>query len=239
MKTNFLANVSHELRTPLNSIRTFSELLLTYDDPVVQKEFLEIIKSESERLTRLVNDVLDIVKIESGHFDWRFVDCDLTRLLEDAARTYGPIAEQRGLRLVFEAPTGPQVVSGDSDRLQQVLGNLLSNAVKFTTAGTITLGATQSDGEIRVFVADTGIGIAVEDQERIFDKFQQVGDTLTDKPHGTGLGLAICKDIVARHEGRLWVESRLGHGSTFVFAMPVCQASAESSAACERVAIAA
>lgn len=222
MKTGFLANVSHELRTPLSSIRSFSELLLSYEnDPAVQNEFLHIINSESERLTRLVNDVLDITKIEAGRMDWHIAPVNLAALLQDSARTYVTLIEEHDLVFRQEIDADLPMIYADRDRLQQVLGNMLNNAMKFTETGTITLSAVRQGEEIRVSVRDTGVGIAREDHERIFEKFQQVGDTLTDKPRGTGLGLCICRDIIAYHKGRMWVESELGQGSIFTFAVPI------------------
>ena len=228
MKTSFLANVSHELRTPLNSIRAFSELLLTYEDPEVQREFLETINSESERLTRLVNDVLDLVKIEAGRMDWRMRVLDVACLIEECARAYAPLIQRRGLDFQLALAGAYPPVRGDWDRLQQVLGNLLNNAAKFTSEGSIRLGARRLGDEVAIYVADTGVGIAPENQARIFDKFQQVGDTLTEKPKGTGLGLPICQEIVTHHGGRIWVESELGVGSTFRFTLPLASRSAET-----------
>jgi signal transduction histidine kinase len=222
MKTGFLANVSHELRTPLSSIRSFSELLLSYEnDPTVQNEFLHIINSESERLTRLVNDVLDITKIEAGRMDWHIAPVDLAAVLQDSARTYVTLIEEHDLVFRQEIDADLPMIYADRDRLQQVLGNMLNNAMKFTEAGTITLSAVRLGEEVRVSVIDTGVGIAREDHERIFEKFQQVVVTLTDKPRGTGLGLCFCRDFIAYHNGRLWVESDLGRGSTFTFAVPI------------------
>lgn len=226
MKTNFLANVSHELRTPLSSIRAFSELLLSYEeDKATQREFLEIINSESERLTRLVNDVLDITKIEAGHIDWQMQTVDLSLLLGECARTYGPLIAERQLTFKQEIEPALPAIFGDRDRLQQVVSNLLNNAMKFTQHGQITLSARVERELIEVSVRDTGIGIPTHDLERIFEKFQQVGDTLTDKPRGTGLGLTICRDIVTHHGGTLWVTSELGVGSIFSFSIPAQQAS--------------
>lgn len=220
MKTNFLANVSHEIRTPLSSIRSFSEILLTYGtDSVVQNEFLTIINSESERLTRLLNDVLDVTKIESGRVQWHMEPLDLGSLLEETARTYAIQAKEAGLTFHYEVEARLPAVNGDRDRLQQVLGNLLNNAVKFTRVGTITLRARSLVDEVHISVSDTGIGIAPRDHERIFDKFEQVGEVMTDKPKGTGLGLSICREIVDHHGGRIWVESEKGKGSTFTFSL--------------------
>jgi signal transduction histidine kinase len=226
MKTNFLANVSHELRTPLSSIRSFSELLLSYDDPAVQQEFIQIINTESERLTRLVNDVLDITRIEAGQMDWHMTTVDVAALVRESARPYATLIKEQGL--VFEQEIGDALppIEADRDRLQQVMGNLLGNALKFTPTGMIRLSAQRVGAEIHIAVTDTGIGIAAEDQERIFEKFQQVGDSLTDKPRGTGLGLCICRDIVAYHNGRLWVESQRGAGSTFTLALPATDTAA-------------
>ncbi len=225
MKTNFLANVSHELRTPLTSIRSFSELLLAYeDDATVHKEFLRIINSESERLTRLVNDVLDITKIEAGHMDWQMATLHLPDLMRDSARTFGPLIAKGQLTFDLDIDDDLPAIYGDRDRLHQVVANLLNNAMKFTHEGTITLRAQRHDDAVVITVCDTGIGIAFEDHERIFEKFQQVGDTLTDKPRGTGLGLAICRDIVEYHQGQLAVESTPGKGSTFTVALPIASA---------------
>jgi signal transduction histidine kinase len=221
-KTNFLANVSHELRTPLTSIRAFSEILQSYpDDDETQQEFLQIITSESERLTRLVNDVLDVTKIESGEMDWREATIDPNGLLDQCARTFAPLFEHSTLK--FEQDVAPHLppIRGDHDRLQQVIHNLLNNAMKFTSLGTIGLRAGVRADELWIEVWDTGVGIAVEDQERVFEKFQQVGDTLTGKPKGTGLGLTICRDIVAHHGGRLLLDSQPGRGSRFSIVLPI------------------
>ncbi len=224
-KTNFLANVSHELRTPLTSIRAFSEMLLSYeDDEEVQHEFIQIISSESERLTRLVNDVLDVTRIEAGQMDWSIDTIELSELLEQCARTFAPLLEQSNVQFLKDIPHDMPVIRADRDRLQQVVQNLLNNAMKFTTHGTIALRARVLQNEVCIAVADTGVGIAAEDQERVFEKFQQVGDTLTGKPKGTGLGLTICRDIIAHHGGRLTLSSQPGRGSTFSIWLPVLAA---------------
>ena len=226
-KTNFLANVSHELRTPLTSIRAFSEILLNYqDDEATQREFLEIISTESDRLTRLVNDVLDVTKIEAGQMDWREEAIDLSALLDQCARTFVPLLEQAGLKFRNEVAAALPLISGDHDRLQQVIQNLLNNALKFTSEGTITLRATADVAGVSIAVSDTGVGIAERDHERVFDKFQQVGDTLTGKPKGTGLGLTICRDIIAHHGGTLTLASEPGVGSTFTVRLPSARSEA-------------
>src|SRR5579859_3525930 len=224
-KTNFLANVSHELRTPLTSIRAFSELLLNYaNDPAVQMEFLQIITTESERLTRLVNDVLDVTKIESGEMDWSEERVDLVRLIDQCIRTFGPLFDQADLKFSLEVPPVLPPVTGDLDRLQQVIHNLLNNAMKFTAEGLISLSASLQGDWIHIAVADTGVGIAPRDQKRVFEKFQQVGDTLTGKPKGSGLGLTICREIVAYHGGQLLLDSEPDRGSTFTIVLPVARA---------------
>ncbi len=220
MKTNFIANVSHELRTPLTSIRSFSEILLSFDvDTATQHEFVGIINAESERLTRLVNDVLDITKIESGQVDWHMENLDLGEIMYASARAFEALAKEKGLHFELVPMSSPLHVYADSDRIRQVLANLLGNAIKFTPQGSVTLSAEMHADMVYVHIADTGIGIAPSNQERIFEKFHQVGDTLTDKPAGTGLGLCICRDIVVHHGGRIWVESELGQGSVFTFTL--------------------
>jgi signal transduction histidine kinase len=226
MKTNFIANVSHELRTPLTSIRSFSELLLSYSvDNETKQEFLEIISTESERLTRLINDVLDITKIEAGQVEWQMEPQELGRLLQTSARTFASILLEKGLDFIVTLPPEPIYVSADKDRILQVLANLLGNALKFTAEGEIELSATVVGKMAHFKVRDTGIGIAPADQARIFEKFHQLGDTLTDKPTGTGLGLCICRDIMTHHQGKIWVESELGKGTTFTCSLPLAEVS--------------
>lgn len=225
MKTNFIANVSHELRTPLTSVRGFSEILLTMEvDSETTREFLEIINNESERLTRLINDVLDITKIESGQIDWQLEPLNQLTLLRSSARTFSSLAEEQGLKFEVAIPETLPTVLANCDRILQVLANLIGNAIKFTTHGSIVLSAEVAGNEVHTHITDTGLGIAPEDHERIFEKFTQVGDTLTDKPKGTGLGLCICRDIIVHHGGRMWVKSELGKGSTFSFSLPIAEA---------------
>ncbi len=222
MKTHFLANVSHELRTPLTSIESFSELLLDYpDDAATQVEFAGIIHAESRRLGRLINDVLDIAKLESDDTRWAIVPLDVSDLLFGVARVFGPTATTQGLAFTTDIPAVLPPVVGNPDRLIQVLTNLLHNAAKFTNRGRITLAAEHLNDVVELSVADTGIGIPSEHHDRIFRKFEQVGDVLSNKPRGTGLGLAICREIVERHGGRIWVESAPGAGSRFTLTIPV------------------
>jgi hypothetical protein len=188
-----------------------------------------IIYSESQRLTHLINDVLDLAKIEAGRVDWRMAPLSVAEVLERAAQaTQGLFDQKPDVHLVVEAPPGLPNLVGDRDRLTQVAINLISNAVKFTPAGEVRMAlARESDPEVGdalvVRVRDTGVGIAPEDHATVFEQFRQVGDTLTDKPQGTGLGLPICKQIVEHHGGRMWLESALGAGSTFAFALPLAR----------------
>jgi signal transduction histidine kinase/DNA-binding response OmpR family regulator len=231
MKDSFLSTVSHELRTPLTSIKSFSEILLNYDeDRETQKEFLNIIKEESDRLTRLINNFLDLSKIEAGRMQWETVELSLAEVIKTAINATQALAAKTNLRVEANVSPDLPTIMGDKDRLVQVVTNLLSNAIKFTSeGGMIQLKAqilnkskTKRDsGMVMVSVSDSGIGIAAEDYKSIFEKFKQVGDTLTDKPQGTGLGLPICKEIIEHYGGNIWVESELGKGSTFFFTLPV------------------
>ncbi len=233
MKDSFLSTVSHELRTPLTSIKSFAEILLTYDeDKETQREFLTIINEESDRLTKLINDFLDLSKIEAGRMQWDTKDISLTPVIQNAINITQAMAKKQNLNVIFNPDPDLPLVPGDKDRLIQVVTNLLSNSIKFTPdGGTITVGtraAEASDPEINhgmvlVSITDTGIGIAPENHGLVFEKFKQVGDTLTNKPKGTGLGLPICKEIIEHYGGRIWVESELGKGSTFLFSLPIAK----------------
>ncbi|WP_298919168.1 ATP-binding protein, partial [uncultured Nostoc sp.] len=237
MKTDFISTVSHELRTPLTSVLGFASIIkekletdvfpiISTEDRKLQKTIkrvgdnLNIIVSEAERLTSLINDVLDIAKMEAGKVEWQMQPIDPSELLNWASNSTAGLFETNGLQLVCEIEPGlPQIV-GDRNRLLQVLINLISNAVKFSESGCVTCRVKQGNDGVCISVIDTGIGIALEDQPKVFEKFRQVGDTLTDKPKGTGLGLPICKQIVDHHGGRIWVESEPGNGSIFSFIIP-------------------
>ncbi|CAK0753981.1 Histidine kinase [Azospirillaceae bacterium] len=223
MKDDFLSTVTHELRTPLTSIRAFSEIL--YDDPDIgieqRQEFLGLIIRESERLTRLINQVLDFAKIEAGQVNWRIEPVDLREVMQQAASATSQLFRDKDVALKLAIATPTPMVRGDYDRLMQVAVNLLSNAVKFTPPdGRVEVAVlSQADG-VRVDIHDSGPGIAHKDAEIIFERFRQVGNTMTNKPQGTGLGLAICRRILDHLSGRIWVESELGQGATFSFVAP-------------------
>ena len=224
LKDELLDSVSHELRSPLTSIRAYSELLLTYQDAAVQREFLEIINSESERLARLVSDVLDLTHIQSGSFVWNMAPVDVPALLRDAGRIYRPLLAREGLELDLGVEDGLPAVQADRDRLLQVLGNLLHNALKFTIRGSVGLAAYHAGQEVHIAVSDSGVGVSPAERERIFDKFHQAGRAPQGKTPGTGLGLAICRQIVEHHGGRVWVAAAPRGGSVFTVALPALAA---------------
>ena len=247
-KSAFLSTVSHELRTPLTSVLGFAKIikkrleerifpLVPRDDRKVAQtiqqvdENLKVVVSEGERLTKLIDDVLDLAKIEAGKLEWHMGDVSMGEVIDHATSATSSLFDQKGLKLVKEIDPDLPTVSGDRDRLVQVVINLISNAVKFTDAGSVTCRAVRQGGELVVSVIDTGMGIAPADQPKVFERFKQVGDTLTDKPKGTGLGLPICREIVEHHGGRVWVESALGQGSTFAFSLPLDGAHADASTA--------
>jgi signal transduction histidine kinase len=225
LKDDFISTVTHELRTPLTSIRAFSEIL--NDNPSLGDEqrakFLGIIIKESERLTRLINQVLDLAKIESGNAEWHPGEIDMREVVEDSVTAVSQLFKERGVALGTSMPREVPPIVADRDRLMQVMLNLLSNAAKFCDRpdGSVTVTLAHLSDSLRVDVADNGAGISETDQDIIFDKFRQVGDTLTQKPRGSGLGLAISRQIIDHFGGRLWVRSRLGEGSTFSFTLPI------------------
>jgi signal transduction histidine kinase len=231
LKDEFVATVSHELRTPLTSIRSFAEIL--HDNPdletVQRGEFLGIIIAESERLTRLINDVLDLAKIGSGTMVWTMEAVDLAGLVRDAVASTHRLFADRGIELRLDLAAHLPPVVGDRDRLAQIVINLLSNAAKFAPAdkGIVRVGLAGDGAAQWVSVRDNGPGIAAGDQEAIFDRFRQVGDTLTRNAGGTGLGLAICRMIADHHGGTIAVASAPGEGAAFTLTLPVVHLAAE------------
>ncbi len=238
-KSAFLSTVSHELRTPLTSVLGFAKIIrkrleekifpvVDKKDPKTEKtinqisENLHVVISEGERLTHLINDVLDLAKIEAGKMEWNQENVSMSEVAERAIAATSSLFDQKALKLVKNIDTDLPDITGDRDKLIQVIINLISNSVKFTDKGSVTCAVSQKNNEIVVSISDTGIGIAPEDFDAVFEQFKQVGgDTLTDKPKGTGLGLPICKEIVEHHGGRIWLESEVGKGSTFSFALPI------------------
>ncbi len=237
-KSSFLSTVSHELRTPLTSVLGFAKIikkrldekifpLVNVEDSKVKRtvdqvaENLNVVVAEGERLTTLINNVLDLAKIEAGKIEWHMEKLSVPEIIERATAATASLFESSGLKLKKEVQAGLPEIVGDQDKLIQVVINLISNAVKFTDKGSVTCRAKEANGEIVISIIDTGMGIAPEDQPKVFEKFKQVGDTLTNKPKGTGLGLTISKEIVEHHGGRIWVESKLGKGSVFSFTLPI------------------
>ncbi|PIB27401.1 hypothetical protein BFP77_12120 [Maribacter sp. 4U21] len=237
-KSAFLSTVSHELRTPLTSVLGFAKIIrkrledkifpaVDVSDQKIKRtmkqvsENLDVVVSEGERLTNLINDVLDLAKIESGKMEWNMRPIFLQDVIHRGIAATSSLFEQKGLKLKKNIPEDLPIIKADEDKLIQVVINLLSNAVKFTEKGTVSLEAYQDKGQLIFEVQDTGVGIADEDRHKIFERFRQAGDTLTDKPQGTGLGLPICREIIEHHGGIIWMKSEFNVGSTFFFSIPV------------------
>ena len=225
MKDEFVSTVSHELRTPLTSIRAFSEILQDDEnmEPQQRQQLLRIVVKETERLTRLVNQVLDFTKIESGAYQWVREKLDLASVMREALAATSQLSQNRNMTITQEAPDIPVMVFGDKDRLVQVVINLLSNAIKYCEPGSgrVHLMLSHNADEAKLKVIDNGPGIEPGERELIFEKFHQFRDSSKDKPQGTGLGLAICKTIIENHRGRIWVESNQWKGSSFIFTIPI------------------
>jgi signal transduction histidine kinase len=224
LKDEFVSTVSHELRTPLTSIRAFSEIL--HDHPALpqaeRERFLGIIITETARLTRLINQILDLSRIESGLAQWRESLIDLRSVIEQTIAANGELFRERNARLEMRLPARVPRVRADLDRIVQVLVNLLSNAAKFVEPGRgrVEISLAEDDGFLRIDVRDNGPGIPREEHEVIFERFRQGRDALTGKPGGTGLGLHISRRIVEHFGGRIWVTSRRGDGACFSFTLP-------------------
>jgi len=223
-KTEFLANMSHELRTPLNAIIGFSDVLLEQVFGSLnehQSQYVTDILDSGQHLLSLVNDILDLAKIESGTMDVERQQVALHELIDRTAHMFRERAVRHGIRLVCDVAPDLETIVADERRLKQLLFNLVGNAVKFTAdGGKVSLRARRCEKTVLISVADTGIGIAPDKQEKIFDTFYQVDSTLTKAKQGTGLGLALVRRIAEMHDGRVWVESEPGHGSEFFLELP-------------------
>jgi signal transduction histidine kinase len=223
-KSQFLANMSHELRTPLNAILGYTELILDNiygEAPERMRAVLERVQTNGKHLLGLINDVLDLSKIEAGQLVLSLVDYSPNDLIQGVVVAVEPLAAQKGLALKTELPSSLPIALGDDRRLAQVLLNLVGNAIKFTETGEVLIRASAADGAMSISVRDTGPGIAPADHAKIFEEFQQADSSSTRKKGGTGLGLAIAKRIVEMHGGRISVDSELGKGSTFTLAIPI------------------
>jgi signal transduction histidine kinase len=223
-KSEFLANMSHELRTPMNAILGFTEMVLDglYGDvPPKLREPLADIDVNGRHLLRLINDVLDLSKIEAGRMQLALTDYSVREVVDVVYASLRSLAAEKGLAFVVDVPDNLPVAHGDSGRITQCLMNLAGNAIKFTREGKVEIGVAQAGNELVYRVSDTGIGIPKDELENVFKEFRQVDATVTREYGGTGLGLSITKKFVEMHGGRIWVESEIGKGSTFAFAVPL------------------
>jgi signal transduction histidine kinase len=223
-KSQFVANMSHELRTPLNAILGYTELILDNiygETPEKMREVIERVQINGRHLLGLINDVLDLAKIEAGQLTLSLADYSLKDMVDGIVVALEPLATEKRLAFKTDLPTRLPVGYGDEHRIAQVLLNLVGNAIKFTDTGEVVIKASAANGSFTVAVQDSGPGIGPGDQVRIFDEFQQADSSTTRKKGGTGLGLSIAKRIIEMHNGRIWVESELGKGSTFFFTLPM------------------
>lgn len=223
-KSQFLANMSHEFRTPLNAIIGFTEVL---QDQIAgplnaeQTEYLGDIHNAGQLLLRLINDVLDLAKVEAGRLELFYENFPVAQTVREIVTIMRPAAEKKGLNIEARLPSGLGSISADQLRFKQIVFNLLANAVKFTDCGGVTLSATLEDNGLHLAVIDSGIGIRAEDMERIFHEFSQVDASHLRRHEGTGLGLALSRRLAEAHGGRIWVESAYGQGSTFHVWLPL------------------
>jgi len=223
-KSEFLANMSHELRTPLNAILGYTELILDgiYGEvPEKIREVLERLDKNGRHLLNLINDVLDLSKIEAGQLVLSLEEYSMADVIQTVITSVEALAAEKNLKLNVIAPEGLKIGRGDQQRIAQVLLNLVGNAIKFTESGEVKVEVGVSDEMFLISVADTGPGISIADQKKIFEEFQQADGSSTREKGGTGLGLSIAKKIVEMHGGRIWVESTPGKGSNFSFTLPI------------------
>jgi signal transduction histidine kinase len=223
-KSQFLANMSHELRTPLNAILGYTELIMddVYGEtPEKMRQVLQRVESNGRHLLGLINDVLDLSKIEAGQLTLTLGDYSLKDVVLTVFSTVESLATEKKIALKVDVPNNLPSGRGDERRLTQVLLNLVGNAIKFTDEGEVTIKGSSTNGAFSVSVRDTGPGISKADQAKLFEEFQQADNSITRKKGGTGLGLAISKRIIELHGGRIWLESAPGEGSTFSFSLPV------------------
>jgi len=224
IRQDFVANVSHELRTPISSIKGYAETLLegALEDKDNAKEFISIIYQDSNRLANLINDLLDLSKIESGKMKMSFVPLDTVSLIKRAVTVIENQAKAKSIALKLDIPSGLPKVKADETRISQVMINLLDNAIKYTLEnGSVIISANVINNTLQIDIVDTGIGISEKDLPRIFERFYRVDKARSRELGGTGLGLSIVKHIVSAHGGQVWVKSEPGLGSTFTFTIPL------------------
>jgi signal transduction histidine kinase/CheY-like chemotaxis protein len=220
-KSNFLAVVSHEVRTPLNGILGMAQIMRSGPLEPVQAERLQVVHRSGEMLLSILNDVLDVAKIEAGRIELESIEFDLGKTLAATVDCFAPLAEVKGLRLELDIATAEGLYRGDPTRVGQIVSNLVSNALKFTESGAVSLSATYSDAVLRLSVADTGIGIPADKLDQLFSRFFQADQSTTRRFGGTGLGLAICRDLASLMGGDIHVQSALGAGSIFTASLPL------------------
>jgi signal transduction histidine kinase len=223
-KSQFLANMSHELRTPMNAILGYTELIIDeiYGEvPEKIRDVLERVQQSGHHLLGPINAVLDLSRIEAGRLVFSITDYNMLDIVQTTFSAVESLATEKHLALNIAVPPHMPPGKGDPQRLTQVFLNLVGNAIKFTDSGEIGIQVTVADRAFTVAISDTGPGVALDDQQKIFEEFQQADNSSTRKQGGTGLGLAISKRIIEMHGGRMWVESSLGKGSTFWFTLPI------------------
>ena len=223
-KSEFLASMSHELRTPLNAILGFNEMIIheMYGEvPSDMKVPLEDIQSSGKHLLGLINNVLDLAKIEAGRMELALADYSINDTAESVRSTLRSLAAEKGLEFVITVPNDMPLVYGDSGRILQCLVNLAGNSLKFTKSGKVEISASHDDGKLTCCVSDTGVGIPPDKIGSLFTEFKQTDATIASEYGGTGLGLSITKKFIEMHGGRIWVESELGKGSRFIFEIPL------------------
>lgn len=232
VKSDFISIVSHELRTPLTSIKSFAEIMLDdadKQDAELRKRYLSIINSESDRLARLISDVLDLQKIDAGKMTWNDEVLDLVEIAQSVIELFSSAYRDKGIGLSLQVENGRMVGYAEADKIRQVFNNLLSNALKFSDQGEVKVilrrltGTPSGQPLNQIVVEDSGIGIPAEELDRIFERFYQVDDTQKRKQGGTGLGLAICKDIIEHYAGTISATSTVGKGSSVVITMPAIE----------------
>jgi len=224
IRQDFVANVSHELRTPISSIKGYAETLLdgALKDKINAKEFISIIYQDANRLASLINDLLDLSKIESGKLKMSFTALDTVSLITKGVMVIANQAKTKSITVKIDLPKDLPKIRADETRFIQIMVNLLDNAIKYSSEGaTATISAKLADDALQIDISDTGIGISEEDLPRIFERFYRVDKARSRELGGTGLGLSIVKHIVSAHSGQVWVKSEPGHGSTFSFTIPL------------------
>ena len=224
MQKEFVANVSHELRTPITTIKSYVETLMegAKDEPEIEDQFLHVINHESDRMTHLISELLELSRIDSRQIKLKREPVNLTEIVERSVYEHRILADRNQQKLEFKGPDKPYYILADTTRVEQVLRNLITNAIKYSPEkASITLGMRKKASRIEVYVKDTGMGIEKKEQERIFERFYRVDKARSRSMGGTGLGLAIAREIMDMHRGDIWVESDIGKGSTFWLSFPL------------------